>query len=124
MSPLAIWTALRSVPRWAWCGIAVVALVIAAAVYVGHRERAAVQADRAEHKAEVTETVLDAERTANRNDEERRTVRRHQTRELETARDEAINANPDESNLPAGPSVTAVLSSLREQERRTGGSTP
>ena len=96
-------------------GLAVFALVIVAGVYVGLRERAAVKADRAERQAEVTETVLEAERSANRNDEQRRAVRERQIDVLESAREQAITEHPDETSLPAGPAVRAVLRELREQ---------
>lgn len=108
---------LKSVPRWAWYAIGAVALVISVLVYLNRRDARVIEQDRAERTAKVTKTVLEAERTANRNDAERRVVIEVQTRELERAREQAIEESPDEANRPAGPAVSAVLDSLREQGR-------
>lgn len=116
VNPLAIFFALRSVPRWAWYALAAAALFISILIYLDHTRDEAVRQDRAERQAEVTKRTLRAERTASRNDEARRVVRERQTRELETARDEAIHEHPEESNLPAGPAVSGVLNELRQQQ--------
>lgn len=112
-----IWAAIRSAPAWVWYGIAVVAAIISFLIYLDHTRDEAVRQDRADTRARVTETVLEAERTANRNDEQRRVVREQQTDELVQAREDAIKDTPDETNLPTGPATRAVLECLRAQER-------
>jgi uncharacterized membrane protein YgaE (UPF0421/DUF939 family) len=111
---LAALTFIRTIPAWAWYGIAVVAAIISFLIYSDHIRDEAVEQDRADTRARVTETVLDAERKANRNDERRRVEREAQTQELEQARDEA---DPAATRQPVGPAVRAVLNRLREQQQ-------
>lgn len=106
----------RSAPAWVWYSLACAAAIISFVIYLDHTRDEAVRQDRVETRARVTETVLQAERTANRNDEQRRVVLQRQTDELVQAREDAIKDTPDETNLPAGPAVRAVLEALRRQE--------
>ena len=102
-------------PRWAQ-GLALVAVgIVAFLAWDAWDDRAAIKQDRAERRAKITETVLDAERQANRNDMGRRVERDRQDTALETAIDQAVRDNPDEADLPAGPSVRATLRELRTQ---------
>ena len=79
-------------------------------------DREAVGDYKAETRAKVTGKVLEAERSANRNDAERRVVRERQTDELERAREEAVRADPQAGGQMAGPAVRAVLDRLRTQQ--------
>jgi hypothetical protein len=112
-----LWAAIRSAPAWVWYSLACAAAIISFLIYLDHTREEAVRQDRADTRAKVTERVLESERTANRNDEQRRVVRDRQTEELVQAREDAIKDTPDETNLPAGPSVSRVLDCLRAQER-------
>lgn len=118
MTMLSALAFLRTVPRWAWYALAGVALVISVLVYLNRRDARVIEQDRAERTAEVSGKTLQAERTATRNDEARRVERERKDRQLETARQEAIHANPDESNRPSGPAVSAVLDELRAEAAR------
>jgi hypothetical protein len=74
-----------------------------------------VKADRAKVEAKVTKTVLEAEHTADRNDESRRVVRERNTDALRHVREQAIRDEPVASQQEAGPAVRAVLAELRQQ---------
>ena len=78
-------------PRWAQ-GLALAASGMAAFLaWDGFDDRAAVREHETRVSAKVTETVLEAERTANRNDEVRRAARETQAEALQQARKEAID---------------------------------
>lgn len=110
------------VPWWAY-GIAAALLALALwqlsapirAVFDWFNDREAVAKHEAKVTAQVTETVLEAERAANRNEDRRRVIRDRQADELDTAIDEAAREYPDETSLPAGPAVRAVLGELQRQ---------
>ena len=107
-------------PRWAQ-GLALIAVsIVTFLAWDAWDDRAAIKQDRAERRAKITETVLDAERQANRNDMGRRVVRDRQTDELERAREEAMRANPEP--VLAGPATRAVLEELRRQKSAELGS--
>lgn len=117
--------AVTGLPKWLRYGIAVVvgALLIWGGwnLWLWQHDKGVIEQDRADTRAKVNETMLDAEREANRKDEARRVVRERQTDELETAREEAIKESPDETSDIAGPATRAVLRELRRQADSAGG---
>ena len=76
-------------------------------------DREAVGAHEAQVRAEVSEAELEAERSANRNDQARRAVRESRTDALRHARENQIDE--PETRLVAGPAVRAVMRELRAQ---------
>lgn len=113
--------AITGAPKWLRYGSAALAAALllwgAWSVWIAIHDRSIVREHEAEQRAVVTERVLESERSANRNDERRRVVREAQIDDLERAREEATTEQPDETSLPAGPAVRAVLECLRAQER-------
>ena len=109
-------------PRWLQTLAGAALLALAVWLFTGpiwkvvdwFNDREAVGDYKAETRAKVTGKVLEAERSANRNDAERRVVRERQTDELERAREEAMRANPEP--VLAGPATRAVLQELRRQQ--------
>lgn len=108
-------------PRWAQGLVLIAVGILVWQAWLYFHDKGVIEDHEAEVTAEVSETTLEAERTANRNDEGRRVIREIHTRELVQAREDAIHESPDETDAVAGPAVRAVLRELRTQADQDSG---
>lgn len=109
---------LPNLPRWARGAILLAVALAAFLIWLGLHDRAVIERHDNKRAAEVSKRTLQAERTANSNEQVRRVERDKQAKDLETAINEAVRENPDETSRPVGPAVRAALRELREAAAR------
>ncbi len=103
--------------KFAAGGLAVVLAITAFMLWLNHREKAAVEADRAVAAQQATEAQLRAERAA---DSQFQAVQASNAAESSKTRDamkEAADANPIQARAPAGAVSRAAADRLRARAR-------
>jgi flagellar biosynthesis/type III secretory pathway M-ring protein FliF/YscJ len=119
---IALLATFASIPKPVKIALAAIAGALAlwgmAALYINHRENAAVRADREQAAAEAATKALDAERGANRKDEAIQAANQDDDDETREAITDATAENPEAAGAPAGPVTRTVIDRLRERAAR------
>lgn len=115
-------TSILGLPKWVRYGGAIIAAALLLWGLKAIYDHSVISKHDAKLDAEISSKALDAERTANANDEQRREEDEAASAKTTEAMKNAEAENPDAARNAAGPVTRSVTDSLRDRAAKNSGS--